>query len=359
MYHYPGAIHMHTRFSDGSGSVEDLACAARDAGLRWIIITDHDDLQAKRYEGWLHDVLVIAGHEITPPRNHFLALGIDRVIDNRLPPQEFIDQVYDAGGFGIIAHPDERVKNSFKDVYRWDDWGIDGPRDRNGRTVGIELWNLMSDWGEHLTRRNKEVIYFFPRLGISGPTAETLAWWDRLNMAGKRTFGIGGVDAHAFVHKTLWGRVEVFPYRWMFGTLTNYVVLPDRLPLDVAEATRTILNALAAGCSYFVNRLDGDCPALTFYAARGAAYWHPGDTADLRDGPLTFMVDVGCDAQVHLIHDGRILARGARLLRHSVMLPGVYRMEAYRRGMPWLYTNPVYVVGVGREVRGARVPTMA
>ena len=343
MYHYPGALHMHTRFSDGSGSVDDLARAARDAGLRWIIITDHDDLQAKPWEGWLNDVLVIVGHEITPPRNHFLALGVDRVIDNRLPPQAFIDQVYDAGGFGIIAHPDERVKNSFKDIYRWDDWGIDGPRQRNGRTVGIELWNLMSDWGEHLTPRNKELIYFFPHLGISGPTPETLAWWDRLNMAGRRTFGVGGVDAHAFIRQTFWGKVEVFPYRWMFGTLTNYVILPERLPLDPVAAIHTVLDALANGRSYFVNRLDGDCPDLTFHAVRGAERWHPGDTAGLHGGPLTFVADVGCDAEVHLIHNGRILARGLRILRHSVILPGVYRLEAYRRGMPWLYANPVFV----------------
>jgi hypothetical protein len=203
----------------------------------------------------------------------------------------------------------------------------------------------MSDWGEHLTPRNKELIYFFPRLGISGPTPETLAWWDRLNMAGRRTFGVGGVDAHAFIRQTFWGKVEVFPYRWMFGTLTNYVILPERLPLDPAAAIHTILDALANGRSYFVNRLDGDCPDLTFHAVRGAERWHPGDTASLHGGPLTFVADVGCDAEVHLIHDGRILARGLRILRHSVILPGVYRLEAYRRGMPWLYTNPVYVTG--------------
>ncbi|NWG21768.1 MAG: CehA/McbA family metallohydrolase [Chloroflexi bacterium] len=343
MHAYPGALHMHTHFSDGSGSVEDLAIAARDAGLRWIIITDHDDLRAKAWEGWLHDVLVIAGYEITPPRNHFLVLGIDRLVDHHLPPQAFIDEVYAAGGSGIIAHPDERVKNDFKEIYRWDDWGIDGPRNRDGRSVGLEVWNIMSDWGEHLTPRTKELLYFFPRLGISGPTPETLAWWDRLNMAGRRTYGVGGVDAHAFIRQAPWGRVAVFPYRWMFGTLTNYILLPDRLPADPRAATRTILDALAAGHSYFVNRLDGDCPALTFHAARGAERWHPGDDASLKGGPLTFVADTGRDAELHLIYNGRILARGIQILRHSVMYPGVYRLEGYRRGMPWLYTNPVYV----------------
>ncbi|HMO57767.1 MAG TPA: PHP domain-containing protein, partial [Roseiflexaceae bacterium] len=35
---------MHTRHSDGSGTVDELAQAAYEAGLRWIIITDHDTL---------------------------------------------------------------------------------------------------------------------------------------------------------------------------------------------------------------------------------------------------------------------------------------------------------------------------
>jgi len=85
---------MHTTYSDGSGSVEDLARAARGAGLRWIIITDHDTLAGQPYEGWVDDVLVIIDHEITPDRNHFLALNVDEVIDNTLAPQDFVDAVY-------------------------------------------------------------------------------------------------------------------------------------------------------------------------------------------------------------------------------------------------------------------------
>lgn len=362
MYFSPGAIHMHTSFSDGSGSVDDLARAARDAGLRWIIITDHDTLAAKPREGWLYDVLVIVGHEITPDRNHFLALNVDQVVDRTKPPQDFVDEVYARGGFGIIAHPDERVRNDFKDIYRWDDWAVDGPREREGRPVGIELWNLMSDWGERLTRRNKELLFFFPRLGLSGPTPETLAWWDRLNMSGRRTFGIGGVDAHAFRRRAPWGTIEIFPYRWIFGTLTNYLLLPEPLDPDASRAVHQVYAALAAGRSYFVNRLDGDCPELLFFCHSGpsaappsvpsvpsadrpsADRWSCGDTASLAAGPLTFVAEVPLDAELHLIHDGRILAKGLRALRQTVVRPGVYRLEGYRRGRPWLYTNPVYVV---------------
>lgn len=343
MHYYPGALHMHTTYSDGTGTVEHVAQAASAAGLRWIIITDHDTLAGRPFAGWRDDLLLIFGHEITPDHNHFLALNIDEVIDNTLAPQDFIDAVYDRGGFGIIAHPDERVRNSFKDIYRWDDWSVDGPRQRDGRPVGIELWNLMSDWGENLTSRNKELLFFLPRLGLSGPTAETLAWWDRLNMAGRRTFGVGGVDAHAFKKHAPWGEVEVFAYRWIFGTLTNYVLLDEPLAGDAHRATEQIHHNLAIGRSYFINRIDGDCPALVFHAARGTQQWQLGDTAELAGGPLTLIADVGINAQIHIIHNGRILVTGVRSLRHTITQPGVYRLEGYRKGRPWLYSNPIYI----------------
>jgi hypothetical protein len=334
---------MHTIFSDGSGSVADLARAAKEAGLRWIVVTDHDTLAGKPFEGWLDDVLVIVGHEITPPRNHFLALHVDSVVSNTLSPQLFVDEVYARGGFGIIAHPDERVQNAFKDVYRWDDWTVDGPSERAGRAVGIELWNLMSDWGERVTPRTKELLFFRPRLGLSGPTPETLAWWDRLNMAGRRTFGIGGVDAHAFRRRAPWGDVEIFPYRWCFGTLTNYLLLPRPLAHDPRQAVHEVYAALVAGRSYFVNRLDGDCPALVFHAERAGERFFCGDSPELSGGALTFHAAVPLDAELHLIRDGRIAAKGIRALRHTVAQPGVYRLEGYRRGLPWLYSNPIYI----------------
>lgn len=343
MYIEPGALHIHTTYSDGTGTVEQVIQAACAAGLRWMIITDHDTLDNRHYEGWHDGVLVIVGHEITPDHNHFLALNVGNVIDRNQAPQDFVDAVYAQGGFGIIAHPDERVANSFKDIYRWDDWSVDGPRERADRPVGIELWNLMSDWGEHLTPRNKELLFFAPHLGLSGPTPETLAWWDRLNAAGRRTFGVGGVDVHAFRRHAPWGQIEIFAYEWAFNSLTNYVVLDEPLAQNSHTATNQIYAALAQGRSYFVNRHDGDCPGLIFCAARGRDSLGVGASCSLAAGPLTLIADVHQPAEVRLIHNGRVAAKGLRALRQTVTQPGVYRLEGYVRGRPWLYSNPIYV----------------
>jgi hypothetical protein len=343
MHYYPGALHMHTTHSDGSGTVADLARAARRAGLRWIIITDHDTLAGQSREGWLDDVLVIVDHEITPDRNHFLALNVDTVVDRTLAPQAFIDAVYAAGGFGIIAHPDEQIHNFVKEIYRWNNWMVDGPSDRQGRVVGIELWNAMSDWGEQVTKRNLPLLLARPQLGLTGPTPATLAWWDRLNIAGRRTFGVGGVDAHAFVRKVPWGKLTIFPYEWMFRTVTNYLLLDTPLSSDAQTAIHQVYGALAAGRSYFLNRQSGECPTLACWLLQGERRIWPGGNARLVDGPPIVNVDVGIDAQVQLIHNGRVLTRGAQVLRQTLGAPGVYRVEVYRAGRTWLYTNPWYV----------------
>lgn len=343
---YPGAIHIHTTYSDGTGTFPEVIAAARAAGLRWIIVTDHDTLEGLPYAGWHDGLLVIVGHEITPPRNHLLVLNLNEVISNRLAPQAFIDEVYARGGFAIIAHPDERVRNDFKDCYRWDDWTVDGPGKRAGQPVGLELWNLMSDWGENLTRGNRYAHYFVPSLGLSGPTPATLAWWDRLNMLGRRTFGIGGVDAHAFKHRAPWGEIEVFPYRWLFGTLTNYLLLERPLSDDPALATSQIYAALAMGRSYFVNRLDGAAPSIVFTARRGNEVYTIGDTASITGGPLLIEADVGSNAYLRLIADGEVLTSGVRRLRQSIDAGAVYRLEGYVGGKSWLFTNPLFVEDV-------------
>ncbi|WP_129629984.1 CehA/McbA family metallohydrolase [Candidatus Oscillochloris fontis] len=345
---YPGALHIHTTYSDGSGSFPQVIAAAQAAGLRWIIVTDHDTQAGAEFAGWHAGLLVIVGHEITPDHNHFLALNLDHVVSNQLPPQAFIDAVYAEGGFGIIAHPDERVTSRFTEIYRWDDWMIDGPRERAGQTVGLELWNLMSDWAEHLTPRNRFVNFLWPKRGLRGPTRATLTWWDQLNMAGKRTFGVGGVDAHALKHRVPWGEVEVFPYRWIFKSLTNYLMLDTPLDRDPAKATQQVYAALRSGHSYFVNRLDGDAPAIEFYAQRknqDAERYGPGDAVSLGGGELVIKADVGCRARLRLIRNGVAVAHGRGHLRYVVTHPGVYRLEGRRWGRPWLYSNPIWVRG--------------
>ena len=41
MYNYSGNIHIHSSYSDGTGTIEEIANEANRAGLDFVIITDH------------------------------------------------------------------------------------------------------------------------------------------------------------------------------------------------------------------------------------------------------------------------------------------------------------------------------
>ncbi|MBU6335385.1 MAG: PHP domain-containing protein [Chloroflexi bacterium] len=338
----PGALHIHTTVSDGSGTLDEVVAAARAAGLRWIIVTDHNSLALRARAGWHGDILVIVDQEVTPDRNHYLAFGPDQVIDERMAPQAFIDATYAAGGFGAIAHPDELRANPFKDAaYRWEDWRIDGPSERAGRPCGIEIWNWMSDWSEGLSRWNVLPRFLCPALGIRGPTPAVLAWWDRLNLAGRRTFGFGGVDAHALLRRAPWGPVSIFPYRQMFATLVNVLLLEAPLAADAAAATRQVYAALGAGRLFFADQSVGDATAARFWASNGTQSAECGATLRLTDAVRFEAALPG--ARLQLIHNGRVLLRAHERLAHSAASAGVYRLEARRHNRPWLYTNPIFV----------------
>lgn len=342
---YPGALHLHSIHSDGTGTIPQIAAAAQRAGLRWIIITDHNTLAGRPEQGWYGDLLVLVECEVTPPRNHFLAMELDELVDETRPVQEWLDAVYEQGAWGVIAHPDERTDNALKQPYNWTDWSIDGPTKRAGKRVGLELWNWMSDWAEQIRPRRKYVSFFLPRLFVRGPTAATLAWWDRLNVAGKRTFGTGDLDSHA-THVRGLGRVwEMFPYLYLFRTITNYLWLREPLARDFDVARRQVLDALGEGQLWFANRHYGQAHAARFWGEIEGLPLCIGETYDLRahDQQSVVFRAHAAGAKLRLIRDGASVAAGRDRLVFATNQPGVYRLEARRWTQPWLYTNPIWV----------------
>ncbi len=111
---YRGDCHLHTVYSDGRRLPSEVAAGARDAGLDFIVTTDHNTSSSHSVWGPLagDDLLIITGEEITTRNGHYLALG--------LPPGEWIDwryrsrdekfddfaqQIHGSGGIVVPAHP--------------------------------------------------------------------------------------------------------------------------------------------------------------------------------------------------------------------------------------------------------------
>src|SRR5258708_36059074 len=76
-------LHMHTRYSDGTGSHHDIAEAALECGLDAVIVTDHNVLMSG-FEGYVgqgrRKLLMLIGEEVhdqdrEPQKNHLLVFG--------------------------------------------------------------------------------------------------------------------------------------------------------------------------------------------------------------------------------------------------------------------------------------------
>lgn len=169
---YRGDLHVHTVNSDGAQTQPDVLGYARAAGLDFIGTSEHNTSAATETWGRYvpDDFLVISGEEVTTRAGHWLATGLPAGtwIDWRYRPEDgklaqFVQQVHDAGGLAIVAHPYIPVPS-----IRWDfgtDWaGMDA----------VEVWNGPWDGFDEMALKR----------------------WHQLLSAGRFTPAVGNSDTH-------------------------------------------------------------------------------------------------------------------------------------------------------------------
>jgi histidinol phosphatase-like PHP family hydrolase len=76
LYHYTGAVHVHTTESDGTKPLREVVAIAQEVGLDFILFTDHLGLTNRDagHEGIYGNTLVLIGYEHNDPddNNHYL-----------------------------------------------------------------------------------------------------------------------------------------------------------------------------------------------------------------------------------------------------------------------------------------------
>jgi hypothetical protein len=202
-----GVQHVHTGHSDWDASyleqfwrtpptVLNQTEAAKDRGLSWIIITDHEETtpvpthHGLTSEEWLDEreecaraenetgIQVMCGEEVgdcfpfpllSCPRGHYLAYNISSFITwpCDMTAQQMINMISQSNeenpsprGFGFIAHPSDPAPGG------WNDWSVTG-------YAGLEIMN--------------------------GPTASNITinkWTEILQNSSARVFAVGNPDAH-------------------------------------------------------------------------------------------------------------------------------------------------------------------
>jgi predicted metal-dependent phosphoesterase TrpH len=99
-------LHVHTYHScDAHIRPAELAAAARRRGLDGVAITDHDTVSGLREFRCLEGVLVVPGVEVSSAQGHVLALNVDQSFTAHRSFADTVDQIHDAGGVAVLAHP--------------------------------------------------------------------------------------------------------------------------------------------------------------------------------------------------------------------------------------------------------------
>ena len=339
-----GAMHVHSKYSDGTRDIPEIATIAGNKPLDFLMFSDHNTLEPKRQglEGWHDDVLVLIGYEINDiaDRNHYLAFKLDKEVPSNLDAKGYVEAVHQKGGFGIIAHPAE--KRDFSDdypPYPWTDWDVE-------HFDGIEIWNQLSEWMEGVTRANIAWRIWHPLKSIRYPAWETLERWDKFNVH-RRVVGIGGIDVHAYKFKVFgFIPVEIYPYKVQFKSIRTHLLTRkpllidgDKLPFE--EAAAEIYSALADARCFVSNYPLGDAQGFQYYAEQANEFYPMGSRID-GDIRTRFYIETPLPGMIRLVRNGQIIYRkvGTTLCYESDE-PGVYRVEVYRKRKGWIYSNPI------------------
>lgn len=346
------SLHMHTTYSDGTGSHKEIANAALKAGLDAVIVTDHNVL-VNGPEGYYKEgkkrLLMLIGEEIhdqarIPQKNHLLVFNVKRELATfASEPQNLIDNVGREGGLSFIAHPfDVACPPIIEAAINWENWEVQG-------FTGLELWNHISEIKEKSPTLLHLIFYaYFPKLMTRGPQVETLKKWDELLNSGKKLVALGGADAHAFKVGLGPLRRIIYPYQYHFQAVSTHIQTPTPLTGNVETDKQLIYAALATGHCFVGYDLPASTRGFNFSAQGRDSEARMGDEISPVGG-ITLKVRLPQLSECRLLKDGKILRTWKNRETCSLITtePGIYRVEVYkqylglRRG--WIFSNPIYV----------------
>jgi hypothetical protein len=328
-----GAWHVHTTRSDGRGTLDEVARAAREAGLQFVVVADHNVI-APEEQGYRGGVLVLQATEASTRYGHVVALGVPRALDAAEREGDPLGAIAALGGEAIVAHP-LHPRRPFSG------WG-------RGPWRGFEIVSNDTSWHEVVRRR---------AWGDAARAAAELPW-DRaravLTLADDLSNESARFDAEVAAARAAGPRrpprvllcaadAHGYPsYRAAFEAFSMHV--PVALSGDGAADARSVAAALLDGSAACV--FDGVAPASSVRLARAA-----GEPLALE---LALAAPDLSRARFTLLRDGLPVARAAPAERAGTAAvrlacgegscpPGTYRVEGTWDGRPWIFTNPLAI----------------
>ncbi len=318
-----GAYHVHTTRSDGRCTLAQVVRAAREAGLQFLVITDHNVLTPAD-GGWHDGVLVIEGSEVSAPYGHIVALGVGRELTKEERQKDAIGRIAQLGGRAVLAHPFHPRRpftrwarndwTAFEVVSADSFWGLA----LKDRAVGrMALAALALPWDP---AQSALAFYRFP--------ARELERFDELNRPAPgrpRHALLCASDAHGYPS-----------YRAAFEAFSMH--LPFTPSGDAAADARAVVDGLLDGRAACV--FDGVAPAWGVRLSLEPV----GDRIRLSFGTLD-----PAPSAFRLLRDGTPAAPfepgpgGGTFSCGGPCTGHAWRVEGTWGGRPWIFTNPLWI----------------
>ncbi len=345
---YSGAIHVHSTYSDGGGTVAEIVRAGQHAGLDFLFLTDHDTLQPRfdGHQGYHDGLLLLVGEEVNTSAGHLLALGVGKDVDQDGPLglPALIEEISEAGGVSIAAHPTGRRP--------WTDWTVE-------KMDGLELLNANSDWRDDGVLELLRALVFLPFLPdgvfnslVDRPEEAIRLWMHRARR--QPVTVIGSVDAHERI--PLWGERHLsFPtYERMFGLIRTYVITGTELTGDAGADEAALVEALRRGSCYVVLEGYEPAPGFSFELTMGPDRVSMGSSVGFKAGErLHVTAPSSGPVRIRLYRDEvPLIETEGHELFVEIPGPGVYHTEVYQmrstllrgeRQRLWIISNAIRV----------------
>ena len=316
---WSGDLHMHTVHSDGDWTIAELISSARNAGLDFVCITDHNTAshhaEIDRSVSSARQPLVLRGEEITTYGGHANAWG--------LPSGTWID---------FRARPGDSTRIS----------NIAAQTHRAGALISINHPFALCGgcaWSYAAAVRNFDAIEVWN--GAWDQTDEqALTMWDKILQSGRRITAIASSDSHRPANP--------------IGQPTTHVGARDL-------SQTSLLTAIRQGRVYVTSEPKRSVVALEAATSKRHSRFGIGDEMHL-SGPATirFLINAeaaASDATISLISNGQVLRKfpaktdgQPQVIEIECQNDSYFRLEVRDNTNAMLaLTNPIYVkIGKGR-----------
>lgn len=317
IYHdYRAVLHVHAEDAKHTlGTREQVLTAAREAGVKVVMWTDHRGPKADTWHGVRQGVLFIPGSE---DDDHKL----------RYPESN--------GALQFLSHIEEVPDKSAEGFEGMEIYNRHADAKANAELTEylkstMENKREFSRLASKLKRYPDEVF-----AAGTGYLADYLTRYDR-EIATRSFTGIAANDAH---RNTVLNNVVFDPYEVSFHNVSTHILARDFTEDQIRASLRE-------GHAYVAHDWLCDPTGFAFVASNNYGLFEMGDQVPMQNGTrLTARFPI--EAHIKIFHKGKIVHEAtSKQLTYKPEEEGAYRLEAWLTAdgedRPWIYSNPIYL----------------